>query len=151
MYLTILPNKAFAPYNSADSFFPASKIQISSSTATLLRDSPDIDLTTRGEIYIKVRRLKKAKLLSVIIKMVIDLCQKSFSGMPAGHGILGWILLYYNIQILQIINHILITNNYYKILKKIKLLSLKYFYPLISGMDGADLVNLQARTIILLF
>lgn len=31
----------------------ASKIQISSSTATLLRDSPDIDLTTRGEIYIK--------------------------------------------------------------------------------------------------
>ncbi|XP_052716060.1 atrial natriuretic peptide receptor 1-like isoform X1 [Crassostrea angulata] len=31
----------------------ASKIQISSSTATLLRDSPDIDLTTRGEIFIK--------------------------------------------------------------------------------------------------
>lgn len=73
MYLTILPNKAFAPYYSPDSFFSASKIQISSSTATLLRDSPDIDLTTRGEIYIKVRRLKEAKLLSVIIEMVIDL------------------------------------------------------------------------------
>lgn len=71
--------------------------------------------------------------------------------MPAGHGILGFILLYHNIQILQIINHILITNNYYKILKKIKLLSLKYFYPLISGMGGADLFNLQAKKIVLLF
>lgn len=68
--------------------------------------------------------------------------------MPAGHGILGWILLYYNTQILQIINHILITNNYYK---KLKLLSLKYFYPLISGMGGADLFNLQAKKIVLLF
>lgn len=37
-------------------------------------DLLDIDLIIRGEIYIKVRRLKEVKLLLVIIKMVIDLC-----------------------------------------------------------------------------